>query len=196
MIKYETLPTFPLQTKHVSIRSLTQSPELVHLEDPAFAVMTDFCQSLPRSISADASMDDALHVMKSTGVHMLLVVDKEGAIKGIISSEDLLGEAPIKIIQERRIQRTMVLVKMLMLPIEKIPAFNIEDVEYARVGNVVNTLKELNQHYAFVVRIEENNAHIIRGLFNTSEISKLLHTDIENSIRKAQSVSELQKRHH
>lgn len=40
----------------------------------------------------------------------------------------------------------------------------------------------------------EDDHPTIRGLFNTSRMSKQLHMDVENSIIAAQSVSELQER--
>lgn len=194
MIKYELLPTMSLQKTGVKLRSQVL-PELVHLEDPAFSVMTDFSLSTPISIGPEESMDEALNEMKVKGVHLLLVVNNNKDIVGLISSEDILGEKPIKIIQENRISRSQILVKMVMVPINKTAAFDIETVQHARVGNIVQTLQSLSTHYALVVQTNENNGEqIIRGLFNTSQISKQLHTNIANSISKAQSVSELQKR--
>lgn len=193
MVKYELIPTISLQKTGVKLRSQIL-PELVHLEDPAFSVMSDFSQSTPITIDPDEPMDEALNEMKVKGVHLLLVVNSEKDIIGLISSEDLLGEKPIKIIQENRISRSQILVKMIMEPINKIAAFDIEAVEHARVGNIVQTLQSLRTHYALVVQTDEKGIQIIRGLFNTSQISKQLHTNIANSISKAQSLSELQKR--
>lgn len=195
MIKYELLPTLPLTQDTATLQSQSL-PELVHMDDPALAVMTDFTQSKPHTISPDETMDNALNEMKVHGVHLLLVVDNQHHIIGFIASEDLLGEKPIMLIQERRIKREQILVKMLMLPIDNITAFSLDDVQHARVGNIVNTLKSLNTHYALVVH---NNAETkpghVRGLFSTSQISKQLHEDIAGSIAKAQTVSELHKRH-
>lgn len=194
MVKYENLPTLSLQNKEVCLRSQTL-PELVHLEDPALSVMTDFSQTTPTTISPEETMDDALNEMKVKGVHLLLVTNSAKDIVGLISSEDLLGEKPIQIIQENRIQRSQVLVRMIMTPLDEVTAFDISVVEHARVGNIVNTLQALQTHYALVV--QNHNAtqkQTLRGLFNTSQISKQLHTNIASSITKAQTLSELQKR--
>lgn len=195
MVKYELLPTISLQTSGARLRSQTL-PELVHMDDPAFVVMTDFSQSTPLTISPDETMDDALDEMKVRGVHLLLVTDAENNIIGLISSEDILGEKPIQIIQENRIQRAQVLVKMIMVPIDKMVAFDEADIEHARVGNIVATMQELRTHYALVVQNhEEGKKQTARGLFNTSQISKQLHQNITSAITKAQTLSELQKRH-
>ncbi len=196
MAKYETLSTFPLSDNNTILRS-TQLPEIVHLDDPAFAVMKDFRQQKPHTVTPDTSMDDALNEMKINGVHLLLVEGKNQHILGVIATEDVLGEKPIKIIQERRIPRHQILVKMIMTKISEVGAFTLNSIRYAKVGNIVNTLKETRLHYALVVDDgdgEEDVQHSLCGIFTTSQISRQLHTDIADSIAKAQTVSELQKR--
>lgn len=191
MAKYETLPTTTL-TKNQTVLRTTKLPELVHLDDPCFLAMTDFNQMKPHTISPHESMDDALNEMKVRGAHLLLVKDKEGLITGVIASEDIMGEKPIQLLQERRLARQDILVNMLMTPIEKIPALDIKTLQHAKVGNIVNTLKTINQHFLLV--FEKNEEEILRGIFTTSQISRQLHQDVADSVAKAQSISELQKR--
>lgn len=194
MVKYEDLPILSLSPEQ-TILCTDVLPEITHLDDPALAVMMDFIQTPPHTIGTEDPIDDALNEMKVHGVHLLFVVDKKDRIKGLIASEDILGELPIKITQERRIPRSNILTKMIMLPLEKIIAFNIGVVDQAKVGNIVNTLKAHGRHYALVIKPKGNNQQIVRGIFTTSHISRQLHMDIANSIAKAQSLSELQKQH-
>jgi hypothetical protein len=194
-VRYEALPTIELTNKRTILKTHTR-PELAHLDDPAFTVMTDFCQTPPHKISVNSNMDEALAEMKVTGVHLLLATNGDGNVAGIISSEDLLGAKPIQIIQNRRIERSQVLVSMLMAPLNEITAFELDAIQHARVGNVVKTMQDLNQHYALVLKQEEgDDTHSICGLFNTSQISKQLHENITSPIKKAETLSELQKRH-
>lgn len=193
MAKYEALKTITLSPENAFLRP-KKLPELVHLDDSAFAVMCDFTQTRPRMIGLNESIDHALNEMKVHGVHQLLVRGENGNIKGVIGSEDILGELPIKILQERRIQRSQILVKMIMVPIEKIAALDMRILEHAKVGNIVVTLKKLNTHYALAISNENGDTQTIRGIFTTSQISHQLHQDIADSIAKAQSVSDLQKR--
>ncbi len=195
MAKYEVLRTIQLFPGKVFLRT-SKLPEMVHLDDPALSVLSDFAQHPPRTISPNEPMDNALNEMKLNGVHMLLVQEKSGNIIGVIGSEDILGELPIKIIQERRIDRTQILVKMLMTPLNKIAAFDMKALEHAKVGHIVITLKHLRTHYALVISNETTDgSQTLRGIFTTSQISRQLHMDISDAIAKAQSLSELQKRH-
>ncbi len=193
MAKYEKLSTTQLSETETVLRS-TKIPELVHLDDAAFLVMTDFNQTKPRTTAPKESMDDALNDMKVQGVHLLLVKDEDGLIEGVIASEDILGEKPIQIIQERRIPRAQITVKMIMTPLSHIAALDIKSIQHAKVGNIVETLKALNQHYVLVFERNEDET-LLRGIFTTSQISRQLHQDVADSLSKAQSISELQKRH-
>ncbi len=194
MTKFEILPTIPFKKAHVA-HPLTP-PEVVHLEDPALSVMTDFRQTKPPVTTPDTPIDDALNEMKISGVHLMLVIDDTENVIGLISSEDILGEKPIKLIQERRISRDNILVKMVMIPAEALVAFDIETLKIARVGSIINTLKESRLQHALVVRCESSDhKSLVRGLISMSQISKQLHMDVRNSIRQAETIAELQKRH-
>lgn len=195
MAKYETLPTTPISPDRTMLRA-QQLPELVHVEDPAICVMTDFTQTPPLTIHPEDTMDDAINEMKAAGTHLLLVINEQEHFQGIVSSEDVLGEKPIQIIQEGRIRRDKVLVNMIMVSCSEITALDIAILESARVGHIVNTLSARKQHYALAVSpgVVENT-HTIRGMFTTSQISKQLHMDIAHAIAEASSISELQKRH-
>lgn len=194
MTKFETLPTISFKKSHVA--HPVTPPEVVHLEDPALSVMIDFRQTKPPISTPDTRIDDTLNEMKVSGVHLMLVIDETENVIGLISSEDILGEKPIKLIQERRVGRDQITVKMVMTPADSMVAFDIETLKIARVGSVINTLKELRLQHALVMRCE-NSDHksLVRGLISMSQISKQLHMDVRNSIRQAETIAELQKRH-
>ena len=178
MIQYESLKIVDLSNQHATLRT-SLSPSVVHLDDPALSVMSDFRVETPRLIVHNASMDDALNEMKIRGVHLLWVCDDNDAILGVIASEDLLGEKPIQLMQQSRVDRSNVTVKMLMTPLSLMVALDSQRVQKSRVGNIVNTLRDLSQHYALVVHCEEeHNTVNIVGLFNTSHICKQLYSDV------------------
>jgi hypothetical protein len=195
MIQYEQLPV--LEEKPSTLQLRTQHlPELVHLEDPAFAVMSDFRLARPPFIHANVNMDDALNEMKVTGSHLLLVVsDDNSELLGLLASEDLLGEKPIQHMNESRLAREQVLVKALMTPANTGLMFEFDDIQSARVGNVVTTMQAHHSHYALVIQADKKSGQpLLRGLFNSSQISKQLHTAVAGSIAKAQSITELKDR--
>lgn len=192
MIKYETVSTVQLHSDDTILKSHNM-PELVHLDDPAYTVMIDFCQTPAFTLKADATIDEAQNEMEFHGTHFMLVVNADHHIKGILTSEDLLGEKPIKVIQETRLSHDKILVHMLMTVLNDIPAFNIESIEASRIGNILHTLHTLESPFALVVRIKEDGEKVLRGCFTTSQISKQLHKNVRKRIHDVGSIAELKK---
>lgn len=178
MPKYQALPTTTIHSNGIMLQT-HELPELVHLDDSALSVMIDYTKTPPHTITPSDTMDHAIHEMEVSGVHLLLVMNDEGHFQGILSSEDVWGEKPIQLIQERRIHRDQVLVKMIMVPYTQITALTIDIVDSATVGHIVKTLSEHKQHYALVIEpCSDKSIQLIRGIFTLSQISKQLHTDI------------------
>lgn len=189
MINYETIPVLELN-KETTLLKTHNLPELVHFDDPALTVLIDFYQASPSTIKDTATMNEAIHDMELHEVQLLLVMNAEHELVGLLTSEDVLGEKPIKYIQQNRLSRNDVLVRMLMTPIAKVPAFSIDAVEKARIGNVVKTLHALNTPTALVVH-EADGKKILQGAFTTAQMSKQLHHNVRKRIHAIDSVSDL-----
>jgi CBS-domain-containing membrane protein len=193
MAVYEPLPTIALNADNILMHPSTL-PELVHIDDPALDVMIDYKKTTPLNIDPHEPIDHALSEMKVSGVHVLLVVNSHKHVTGVISTEDILGERPIKWMQERHLKRSEVLVRMVMTPHDKLAALDFESLRHAKVAHVINTLKDLNQHYALVVQTDTAQKQKVRGMFSSSQISRQLHMDISNSLSEAHSLAELKKK--
>jgi CBS domain-containing protein len=59
--------------------------------DPASVRIADLAQGALIDVPVGASMQEALEAMGRGGVRRLLVVDGDGGVAGIVSSDDLLG---------------------------------------------------------------------------------------------------------
>ena len=70
--------------------------DVAHLDDPAINVTNDFNTAHPITISPDAPIPEAAMEMRVCSTHLRLVVDSEDIVTGLISSEDILGEKPMK----------------------------------------------------------------------------------------------------
>src|SRR5205823_1036397 len=68
----------------------------VGLDDPAISVMTDLRQVPAATTTSDEPIDEANRVMIRRGVRLLFVIDREGAVEGVITATDLLGEKPVR----------------------------------------------------------------------------------------------------
>lgn len=199
---------------HIRLRPATpyiHPPELPHrayLTSPAIEVMTDFNYVQPRTIRPDASIDDALHNMKRVGVRLLLVEDADRNIVGIVSSYDIQGEKPIKLVQESRISRSEIRVTDIMTPQAEIEALHMLSVRNAQVGHIVATLRALERRHLLVVQSANGNGEpsddeavpsiasgtqVVRGLFSSSQIGRQLRVDVDEIMTPAHSLAEMQR---
>lgn len=190
---FEALPTLELKSESTNLYS-NSLPELVHLNDPALNVMINLRNLLAGIIHPKDTIDTALEEIKKSKITALAVVSREGQLLGMIAGEDILGSKPIKLLQERRIERSKITVDMIMVPLAECVALDYHDAELTKVGNVVITLKQHKSHYALAVDTSNESTQKIVGVFVLSQIAKQLHMDLSDSIDSAETLLELEKR--
>lgn len=189
---YETIPTRTL-LQHNEVDATSDLPELVHFYDTARSVFFDFSKNTPPLIPPQTKIDEAIHDLRLLHLPMLLVEDK-GKIIGLIGQEDLLSEKPLRLMQEKSIDRNEITVEMLMRPHHKILVIDINNLKNAKVGHIVKTFKEHSVSYILVVKKSKGEKHLIKGLFSASQISRQLHADITSTISKEpETILELHK---
>lgn len=192
--EYEALATVDLQADSPYLHSV-ELPEVIHLEDPALAVMVDYSKCKPTTVEVDELISHALIEMRACDEHVLLVKDKENHVMGIISSGDILGSRPMKVIEDKKISRAQVKVRHVMTAQNHLLTFRREDLRHAKVGHIVSTLRAHKQHYAVVVEIDAHGKQTVCGLFSLSKLGKALGKDVLSGLVEAHSLAELQHIH-
>ena len=182
---YTPRDCIPLQT-NLPIERPEQPPELVHFHDSAMQVFTDFARVYPVTVTADRTIDYALHKMKNSGVRLLLVVDKKHHMIGLISAYQIMGDDPVRLAEDRQLDHGQIMVGMLMQPQSDIKVLEFSHLRDARVGHIVATLHQLEQRYMIVV-----DQGIISGMFSASQISKQLGRKILEEEMPAHSLAEM-----
>ena len=168
-----------------------EPPEIVHLDDPALLVFTDFYKIMPVTVSPEASIDAALEKMKKGGVRLLLVLGTEGEVVGIVTTKDILGDKPIRITQETRVEHANILVKDVMTPHQDITVLEMDHLRDACVGHIVATIHQLERRHLLVVDTDGEGHHDVRGLFSATQISRQLGYDITEEVVPAHSLAEM-----
>jgi CBS domain-containing protein len=149
-------------------------PDKVTLDDPALDVLTDFQRITAVIILAGDTIEEAHRRMIQRGVRLLLVVDQDRKVVGVITATDILGEKPMQTLTERGIRREELVVRDIMTPQERLEALNIAAVRTAKVGHIVATLKQSGRQHALVVEDSGPNRHIVRGVFSATQIARQL----------------------
>ena len=156
-------------------------PERVTVEDPAESVMTDFRATTAVIILSGDTVEEAHRRMIQRGVRLLLVVDQNRQVVGVITAADILGEKPVQAVSQRGITREELLVRDIMTSQERLEVLDLQEVRASRVGHVVSTLKQAGRQHAVVVEREASGKQLVRGLFSATQIARQLGVAIPTS---------------
>lgn len=165
--------------------------EKVALDDFALQVLTDFKRVTAVIILPGDTMDEAHRRMIQRSVRLLLVVDQDRKMLGLITANDILGEKPMQVIAHRGIRREELQVRDVMTPQDRLQVLNLEDVRAAKVGHIVATLKAAGRQHALVVEIDGSGRQAVRGMFSATQIARQLGVTIHTS-QVAQTFSEIE----
>jgi CBS-domain-containing membrane protein len=160
----------------------------VTLESPALQVMTDLARVSPATIRAQAPLDGANQFMIQRGVRLLLVADERERVLGVLSAQDLLGERPMLVAVARRQRRDELAVADIMTPAEQVEVVTLADVQGARVGHVLETLRRAGRQHALVVDAE----NAVCGVFSASQIARQLGVALPAGGEVARTFAEIE----
>ena len=152
------------------------TPGRVTLDDPAFAVMTDLREVSAATTRPEETIDAAHAQMIRRAVRLLFVLDGQGAVTGVITATDLLGEKPVRFMQAREVSHAEILVEDIMTPASMLEALPLLEVAQMRVGHIVATLKSVGRRHLMVA---EDGGRRIRGLFSTSQLARQLGVELQ-----------------
>ena len=154
-------------------------PERVDMDDSALLVMTDFERVSAVLIRSSDGIEEANLRMIQRGVRLLLVVDAQRIVAGLITANDIMGEKPLQIITERGGRRQDIVVRDIMTPQDRLEVLDLTDVQRARVGQLVATLKESARQHALVVDHDASGRQRVRGMFSVTQIARQLGMSIQ-----------------
>lgn len=194
MAEFLTLPPQKLAPGATYYQPQQASSAHVELGDSAAQVMTDLKTVMAVTITPEKSVDAARERMIRHSVRLLLVIDDQESILGLVTATDILGEKPLQFMQKSGSRRENVLVSNIMTPQEKLEVLCMKDVAAAKVGHIVATLKKCGRQHALVVDTDgPEQAQRVRGIFSASQIARLLGMEIQTS-EIAQTFAEIQAR--
>lgn len=155
----------------------------ITFSDGAEAVLTDFRHYRPFSISPVATVDQINHKMIACGVRLLFVTEAVGLLQGLVTYNDILGEKPVRYIQEHGGTREEILAQDIMTPLGQLEALQRDDIIKACVGDIVDTVKQMGRQHMLVIDTHEDGTQIITGMISSTHIEILLGIKIQLSPR-------------
>ena len=153
------------------------SGQTVTEHDNALKVMTDLKNIKPFTIDALASIELANSKMIACGVRLLFVLNTNQELAGLITASDLMGEKPIRHLQQHGGARNDILVQDIMTARNALKTLKLADVKKAQVGDIVETMKSFGRQHILIA--EESTNKSICGIFSTTQICRQLGIEIE-----------------
>jgi CBS domain-containing protein len=199
---YQALPLRELGTGAGFRRPSAAPAARVSLESPALHVMTDLARVSPATIRPQAPLAGANQFMITRGVRLLLVVDDPENVLGVLTATDVLGERPMRVATERGVRRDELTVADVMTPAERMEALELTDVQAARVGHVLETLRRSGRQHALVVDYDAlaparplappGRRAMVRGIFSLSQLARQLGVALPPGTEVARTFSDIE----
>lgn len=200
--QFESLPIRELGEDAGFRRPLQTLAAHVTLESPALEVMTDLCRSTPATIRPQAPIGAANQFMISRAVRLLLVVDDREAVLGLVTATDVLGEKSMRAAIELGIKRGELTVADIMTPARQVEVIALGDIEGARVGHVLETLRHAGRQHALVVDFDvippkslidaPVRRSMVRGILSLSQLGRQLGIVLQTSGEVARTFAEIE----
>lgn len=149
-------------------------PERVRFDSPAVDVMTDLTRVTAVIILPGDSVDEAHRRMIQRGVRLLLVVDQDRKVHGVITANDVLGEKPVQAAVQRGTARRDIQVRDIMTPRSALQVLEMRDVSASTVGHIVATLKAAGRQHTLVIDQDARGGQRVRGIFSATQIARQL----------------------
>jgi len=189
---FQALTSRPLGEGAGFRRPLQRRLERVTMESPALEVLTDLTRTGPATVRPQAPMDAANQYMITRGVRLLLVVEDDDNVLGLISATDILGEKAVRVAIERGVPRSELMVADVMTPADRVEVIPLADIEGAKVGHIVATLKRAGRQHALAVDFDPASPRpMVRGIFSLSQIARQLGVQLQAS-EVARSFAEIE----
>jgi CBS-domain-containing membrane protein len=154
------------------------SHAVADMDSSALHFMTDFMKVHPVVVTDSTEVDVALRIMKESHVRLLLV-NRDAEFVGIVSATDINGGKVLAYMANNQIRhRDEVVVRNVMTDKEHIHGLDFEMVCNASIGDVLETIKHLNEQHVLVVEKYKTSCGV-RGLFSTTDIVRALRISFD-----------------
>ena len=136
-------------------------------------------------------MDKANAKMIRYGVRMLLVLDDNEQLAGLLTATDVLGEKPMRFLQNMGGTHADIMVRDIMTTQRELEVMKIDDVQHAKVGQIVATLKKSHRQHALVAAEGADGRQTLCGMFSITQIARQLGAQVQ-SFELARTFAEIE----
>ncbi|RUO31447.1 hypothetical protein CWE12_00125 [Aliidiomarina sedimenti] len=118
--------------------------------EPARMVLDNFSDQDPLHVHTSTKLKHADAIMDGAGARYICVFDHQQRLTGVLALRDLHGRQAVRLAKELSIAHDDLSVDYLMKPISQLPLITYQQLERARIGDVVATLQKSGQDFLLV----------------------------------------------
>ena len=175
----KSLPTFRFPPGASIAQAQPPQHGAVTAQSSALEVMTDLTTVRAATVAPGTSLAQAEVSMIHQGVRLLFVVGSMPSVDGIITSGDLHGERPMRVVHQRGLKFEELTVADVMTPLSAINAVNYEALKHATVAQAIDTLLHSSQPHLLVIEHASAGATVrIRGIISKTQVERQLGTQL------------------
>lgn len=189
--EFEILRSYHMKAGSSFARPIQVFPTNIGINDSAISVMTDLSKVSMVVARPNATMDSANSKMIRYGVRMLLVLDSNDHIAGLLTATDILGEKPMRFLQNMGGTHADIMVRDLMTPQRELEVIKIEDVKNANIGQIIATLKKAGRQHGLVVAEGVDGKQTACGIFSVTQIARQLGLELTEMFAEVDAVVSL-----
>ena len=173
-----SMPNSVLSSFHLSPNtSIAQAQpvqqEMVTLESPGMAVMTDLTQVRAATVPPTVDLAKAELMMIHQGVRLLFVVNQMPGVDGIVTAVDLQGEKPLRLVSQRQVKFEELCIADVMTPLSDMEAIDFAALRRANVAQVIAALANTGRAHLLVIESATATAPMrIRGVISKTQIER------------------------
>ena len=187
----QLLPSFQFPGATRFAQSKQPAAERVTLDSPALLVMTDLELVRAATVRPEETLHMARQHMIHQGVRLLFVVSEMPCVDGLITTTDLDGERPLKVISRRSVHYDDLVVADVMSPLDTLDAVGMDHLRRATVAKVVATIRHLGRRHMLVVdHGQDGQTPVLRGIISQAQIERQLGQQID-VIEQAHNFAEI-----
>ena len=152
----------------------------VSFDSPGVDIMTDLTKVKAATTHPATTLRQAEQTMIYQGVRMLFVVTDMPSIEGLVTTTDLRGDQPMRVVHERHLRYDELCVADVMTGLDALDAVDLDRLQQATVGDAIATLKRLGRNHLLVVeKATPRTPRRVRGVVSRSQIERQLGQAID-----------------
>jgi len=147
----------------------------INLESPAIQVLLDFRIHPALTLLPETPFDEAQHCLANSHASVLLVVDRNNHLCGVVTAHCLADQVAMRHISAGRLRRD-IQVRDVMTPRDLINAVDYSEIARSSVHKLVTLLK--NEGVPYLLVADSSNRRIV-GVVAAHELAKLLNLQLD-----------------